>query len=96
MRQSQRQIYRRGAFAHAAFAGGHGNDVFHAGHEFHATLHRMGDDFLRHGDAHIAHAGDGLHRGNRRAANEVELGIGGIAKLHIEGHIRAFDADISG
>ena len=43
-RQRQRQVDRGGGLADAALAGGHGDDVLHAGDQLDAALHGVRDD----------------------------------------------------
>ncbi len=42
--EREREVHRGGALAHAALAGGHGDDVLDARHQLHAALHRVRHD----------------------------------------------------
>ena len=59
-RQRQREVHRHRRLAHAALAGGHRDDVAHAGDELHRALHRVRDDLEAGVDGDLARRRAGL------------------------------------
>ena len=86
-RQGQRQVHRRGAFAHATFARGNRHHVFDARQQLYPALYRMGHDVGRDVDRHIADTGNAFGGRNQRLAQIGDLAFCGITQLHVEGDV---------
>jgi hypothetical protein len=91
--QRERQVHRGGGLAHAALAGGDGDDVAHFRQRGEVLLHLVRDD--ARGDAD----GDLLHAGNRVGDHAAHFGLEGrvpagrrIPQLQFDGDAAAVDA----
>ena len=94
LRQRQRQIDRRRAFADAALAGSHGDDVLHAGQGFERCLDGMGDNLETHIGIHAADPRHGRHRLFHQPPDAFDLRLRRIAQFDLQRHDIAFDGDV--
>jgi hypothetical protein len=92
--QCQGQIHRSRAFADTALARRHGDDVLHIRQQLHTALHAVAGDFEADVDRHIAHAADGLGRGDQHLAQAGDLAFGRVTQLDIERHISPADLQV--
>ena len=94
-RQGQRQVDGGGAFAHTAFARGHGNDVFHARQRLHTALHAV----RHHGGAQLyIHSLYARHLACGGLQLRTQLGpqaLRGVGQRQFERDARAVNAQLA-
>ena len=92
--QRQRQVHSGGAFAHAALARGHGDDVLHVGHELHTALHGVRNDPGANVDRDVVHPRHRLGGSDQSFAQGRDLALGGVAELDVKSHVAATDLQV--
>ena len=91
--QGQRQVDRGGGLAHAALAGGHGDDVLDVVDGLEGLLHRVGVDLPGHVHGHVGHAGHGGDLLLDARGDGADHALGGEADHHLDLDLPALDLD---
>ena len=92
--QGQRQIGSGRAFANAAFARGHRNDVFHLRQQSHARLRGVGNDLAADRCLDRSDTGHSRHHLMKLLLKGRPKALGGVTQHQVERHRTAVDAQV--